>query len=68
MISERISDNIPPKWKKMSMVIPIQMHCCSLDSNWDVASSIKSHKSAGRPKKGDVINDVQLFPTVHRKV
>ena len=43
MISEYISDKIPPQMKILNMVIPILMHFCSFVSNWCVASCIKLH-------------------------
>ena len=43
MISDRISDDIPPKMKILNMVIPILLHFCSFVSNLSVASCIKSH-------------------------
>ena len=45
MISDRISDNIPPQMKILNMVIAIIMHfrICSLVANWSVASRIKLH-------------------------
>ena len=68
MISERISDDIPLQMKILNMVIPILMQFCSLISNWSVASSIKPHKGVRHQMKRDVINDVQLFPTVYRRI
>ena len=68
MISERISDNIPPQMKILNTVIPILMHLCSLVSNWSVASPIKPHKAARHPMNCEVINDVQLFPTVYPRM
>ena len=41
MISERISDDIPPQMKVLNMVIPILMHVCSFVSNLSVASRIE---------------------------
>ena len=61
MISERISDDIPPQMNILNMVIPILMHFCSLISNFSV-------KAARHPTKCDVINDVKLFPTVNRSI
>ena len=62
MISERISDDIPPQMK-------------ILNSNALLQSRLKlkhcqPHKAASRPTKLDVINDVKLFPTTvyHRTV
>ena len=59
MISERISDDIPPKMKMLNMVIPILMHFYSFVSNWSVARRV--------PRKCYVINDVKQFPTVYRR-
>ena len=53
--------HIPPQ---MNMVIPILMHFCSLISNMSVASRIKTHVV----QKGDLINDVKLFPAVYRRI
>ena len=36
-VSERISDDIPPKMKILNMVIPFLMHFCSFVSNWSFA-------------------------------
>ena len=44
MISERISDVIPPEMKILNMVIPILMHFYSLSSNWNGARRIKNSK------------------------
>ena len=68
MISERISDDIPPKMKVLNMVMPILMRFYSLVSNWSVASHIKPHKGVRHPTKCDVINDVKLFPKVYRRI
>ena len=68
MISDRISDNIPPQVKILNMVIPILMRFYSLISNWSVASCIKSYKGIRHPTKCDVINDIKLFPTVYRRI
>ena len=68
MISERISEDIPPQAKILNMVIPILMSFYNLVSNWSAASSIKTHHGIRHPTKGDVINDVKLFPTVYRKI
>ena len=43
MISERISDNIPPQMKILNMVIPILMHFCSFVPNWSVESGLMPH-------------------------
>ena len=65
MISDHISDDIPPQMKILNMVIPILILFCSFVSNWRVAS----HKKAARHSRiCDVINDVKLFPTVYRSI
>ena len=64
MISERISDDIPPQIKILNMVIPFLMRFCHLVSNWSVASHIKPHKGVRHQMKCDVINDGKLFLTV----
>ena len=38
VISERISDDIPPQMKILNMVIPILMHFCSFVANRSVAT------------------------------
>ena len=43
VISDRISDNIPPQLKILNMVFPILMHFCKFISNWSVANRIKLH-------------------------
>ena len=43
MISESISDDIPPQIKILNMVIPILMHFSSLSSNWSVTRHVKTH-------------------------
>ena len=58
MISDGISDNIPPQVKILNFVIPILMHFCSFVSNWNVARGMSSSKC-------DEINDVKLFPLVN---
>ena len=68
MISERISDDIPPQMIILNTVIPILMRFYSLVSNWSVASRIKPYKGVRHPTKCDVINDVKLFPTVYRRI
>ena len=41
MISDSISDDIPPQMKIFNMIIPILMHFCSLVSNWSIDHSCK---------------------------
>ena len=43
VISEHISDDIPPQIKIFNIVIPILMQFCIFISNWSVASCIKPH-------------------------
>ena len=64
MLSERITDDIPPQMKILDMVIPILMHFCSLISNMSVASFIKPHLV----QKRDLINDVKLFATIYCRI
>ena len=65
MISDRISDNIPPQMKILNMVIPILTH---LQSRLKL-ERCKPHKAASNPMKCNVINDVKLFRRVYcRKV
>ena len=61
MISERISDDIPPQMKILNMVIPILMHFCSFVSNCSCASRIQ-------PMKRDIIDDVKLYLTVYHRI
>ena len=68
MISERISDDIPPLMKILNMVIPILMRFYSLVSNWNVVSRIKPYKGVRHSTKCDVINDAKLFPTVYPRI
>ena len=68
MISEHISDDIPPQMKVLNMVIPILMRFYSLVSNWNVTSRIKPYKGVRHSTKCDVINDVKLFPTVYHRI
>ena len=61
MISERISDDIPPQRKILNMVIPILMHFCSFER-------CKPHNAACHLMFCDVINDVKLLSTVYRRI
>ena len=58
MISDRISDDVPPQMKILNMVIPNLMHFCSFER-------CKPHNAARHPMKCDVINDVKVLPTVY---
>ena len=64
MISERISDDIPPQSKGLNMVIPMPMPFCSFVSNWNIKSGIKPHTI----QRNDVINDIKQFPTVYCRI
>ena len=59
MISELISEDIPPQMNILNMVIPVLMHFCSLEH-------CKPHNAA--LMKCDVINDVKLLPTINRRI
>ena len=60
MISEHISDDLPPKMKVLNMVIPILMQFCSFGLKLE---HFKPHNAACHPMKCDVIDDI-IFPTV----
>ena len=60
LISERISDDIPPPMKILNMVIPILMHFCSF--------FLKLQNDTRYSTKCDLINDVKMFPTVYRRI
>ena len=62
MISDRISNDIPPQIKILNVVVPILMHFCNLVSN------CKPHIAARHPMKCDIINDIKLFPKVYRRI
>ena len=65
MISERISDNIPPQMKNFEYGYP---HSNALLQFRLKLEHCKPHNSAHHLTICDVINDVKLFPTVyHRK-
>ena len=68
VISECISDNIPPQIIFFNMVIPNLMCFYSLVSNWSLASRIKPYKGIRHPLKCDVINDIKPFPTVYHRI
>ena len=56
MISDNISDNIPPQMNILNIVNPILQFALKLER-------CKPHTVACHPTKCDVINDVKLFPT-----
>ena len=62
MISDCISDDIPPLIEILNMAIPILILFCSLK-----LERCKPRKAAHSPTKRDVINDIKLFPTVYRR-
>ena len=65
MISERISDDIPRQMKNLNMVISILMHFFSFVSKKELC---KPHNAAHHLMKCDIINDVELFSTVYRRI
>ena len=65
MISERISDDIPPQMKILNMVIPILVHICSFVSNWSVARRIMLH---GIQRNVTNFYDAKTFPAVYRRI
>ena len=64
MISERISDDIPPQMKILNMVIPILIQFCNLFK----LERCKPYKAARHPRMCDVINDVKLFPAEYCRI
>ena len=60
MISEHISDDIPPQIKIWNMVIPLQFHF--------ELERCKPHRAACHPTKYDVIDNAKQFPTVYRRI
>ena len=66
MISERISDDIPPPPQlKFEYGYPHSNALFKFDLKLE---RCKPHKSARHPTKGAVIDDVKLFPTVYRRI
>ena len=61
MISERISDNIPPQ---MKIFIYGYRHSNALLQFHLKLEHCKAHNTARHPTRCDIINDVKLFPTV----
>ena len=59
MISERISDDIPPQIKILNNGYP---HSNALLQFELKLERCKPHEAALHPTKGDVIDDVKLFP------
>ena len=59
MISDHISDDIPPQMKILNMVIPI--HSNTLPQFPLKLKRCKPHKAPRLQKKCDVISDVKLF-------
>ena len=69
MISDCISDNMPPQMNILNMVIPILMHFCAclpLKSSLHIKlECCKLHKTACHQRKCDEINGVKLIQTVY---
>ena len=65
MISERISDDMPPQIKILNFGYP---HSNALLQFCIEMERCKPHKAARHPTKCDVINDVKLFRTVYRRI
>ena len=63
MISNCISDDIPPQMKILNMVIPILMHFCSFVSNRSIASPMKLHVT-----QQNVTQLIKLFSTVYQRI
>ena len=67
MISQRISDDIPPNenfeygcsHSNVLLQSSLKLECCKPH---------KAAKGACHPTKCDVINDVKIFPTVYRMI
>ena len=64
MISDLISDDIPPQMKNL-ISYP---HSNALLQSCLKLKCCKPHKAVCHPKICDVINDVKLFPTVYRRI
>ena len=69
MISNCISDDVPPQMTILNMVILVIMHLCSclilkylFPHN---SEHCKPHKVACHQAKCDVINGIKLFPTLY---
>ena len=58
MISDHLSNDIPPQMENLKMDIPILMHFCSC----------KPYKASRHPMKCGVINDIKLFATVYCRI
>ena len=69
MISNFISDNIPPPMKILNMVILIVMHLCAclqLKSLFPLKlEHCKQHQATCHPMKCGIINDIKLFSAVY---
>ena len=66
MISDRISDDIPPQMKILNMVIPVLMHFSRFF--FTELERCKQHKPASHPTIYYVIDDIKLLPTVYRRM
>ena len=65
MISERISDDIPPQMKNFEYGYPHSKALLQFELKLERS---KPHKAARHPTKCDVINDFKLFPAVYRSI
>ena len=65
MISDCIADNIPPQMKILIYGYP---HSNALLQSRLILERCKQYKAARYPMRCDIINDVKLFPTVHRRI
>ena len=65
MISDRISDDIPPQIKIVNKVIPNPNVLLQFPLEF---GRCKPQKAAHHPALCDVINDVKLLPTVYHRI
>ena len=65
MISECISDDIPPQMKVFIYVYP---HSNALLQFHLKLEHCKPHNTTRHPTRCDIINDVTLFPTVYPRI
>ena len=64
MISEHISEDIPPKME----ILTGYPHSNALLQFHLKLELCKPHNAALHPTKYDIINDVKLFPTVYHRI
>ena len=65
MISERISDDIPPPNENFEYGYPHSIALLQFECKLE---RCKPHKAARHPTKCDLIIDVKLFPTVYCRI